>query len=146
MHALQLSQADPPAKASAHRLMCHSAKTAKTYYMMQNLGDMAADGHEVLASNIGLKDTLPTKIPSPQKASLPKKVPEWKGLSSEQLDAIDLLFGHIITKNVPLSIVETKRQMSECAHLIVFVEDDIIVNKVYKRVKYLQKKIHQTVN
>ena len=139
MHASQLSQADPAAKASAHRLMCHSTKTAETYYMMQNLGDMAAKGHEVLTSNIGLKDTLPTKTPSPQKASSPNKVPEWKGLS-EQLDAIDLLFGHIITQNAPLSIVETKRQMSECASLIEFVEDDIIVNKVYKRVKYLQKK------
>ena len=84
MHSSGLHKADPVDKRSAHRLMCHSSRTADTYYMIHDLGEVAAHGHSVLADNLQLKDTVHTEIadqPSPKEESSPSN-----DLTKEQMD------------------------------------------------------------
>ena len=133
MHALQLHKVDPTSKMSAHRLMCHSSRTAEKHYMIHNLSDMAAHGHTVLTANIKLKGSMrteTTEIQSPNK----------RLLSQKQLDDIDLLFSQIIRTNAPLTLNETRNIISDSLNFVEHVEDDNMVHKVYKRVKYLQGK------
>lgn len=133
MHTSTLHKASTVDKRSAHRLMCHSSRTAENYYMIHDLGDVAVHGHTVLSQNIGLKDTIKTgttetiktnqpsqtenKPSSPQSRSSPSK-----GLSTEQLDDIDLLFSNVIATNAPFSVGDAKNGMSESINLVDFVE------------------------
>ena len=132
MHASQLQNVGDTAKRNAHRLMCHTGRTAETYYMINKLDQAAVEGHDVLAKNINLKDTM--------KTTLNQKDESDTDFTQEQIDDIDLLFADYINKNAPLSIKETKNIMSESAQLIDSVDDEMKVKKVYFRVKYLQKR------
>ena len=151
MHASTLHKASTVDKRSAHRLMCPSSRTAENYYMKHDLGDVAVHGHTVLSQNIGLKDTIKTGTAETVKTNQPSKTENKpsspqshsspsKGLSTEQLDDIDLLFSNVITTNAPFSAGDAKNGMSESINLVDFVEDHAMVMKVYKRVKYMQGK------
>ena len=131
MHASQLHTVTTGEKQSAHRLMCHSSQTAEKYYMIDNLGAMATQGHSTLTRNLQLHDTVETQVSeTPGKASL----------NQDQLGDISTIFANMIATNAPLTITQTKNMMSESAHLTVLVDDPEMVKKVYKRVKYCQKK------
>ena len=134
MHAAQLHKTDDVSKRSAHRLMCHSGRTAETYYMLQSLGDMAVKGHSVLAANIELTDiNKSNQTPTKDSPKTPK-------FTEEESDDIDLLFAHYINTNASLSLQQTRNVMSESVNLISFTDDGEMVKKVYFRVKHLQRK------
>lgn len=132
MHASQLYTTEPISKASAHRLMCHSSRTAERFYMMNNLTDMAVRGHTTLQANIKLKDTVPT-------CSENQRSPT-RGMTNQQLDDIDLLFADIIKTNAPLSMCQTRNIMSDPLSFVTSVDDEGLVKKVMWRVKYLQRR------
>ena len=165
MAASTLHHTDPAQKRSVHRLMCHTSKTAESYYMIQNLSEVAAHGHEVLAKNLKLKETVKTQgkfspFKSPKVENSGNKsnalVDEFlldeeqqreqehlspsKRLSEDQEDDIELLFSDIINTNAPLSLRQTKNIMSESINLANHINDLNMVKKVYYRVKYLQRR------
>ena len=73
MHASTLHKASTVDKRSAHRLMCHSSRTAENYYMIHDLGDVTVHGHTLLSQNIGLKDTITTGTTETIKANQPSQ-------------------------------------------------------------------------
>ena len=130
MHASQLHKADEISKRNAHKLTCHSGRTADTYYMLQSLGDMAVKGHSVLTANIDFQDVANTKMsPRSSKADF----------TQEELDDIDLLFAEYVNTNAPLSLQQTRNVMSESINLTSKTTDELMVKKVYFRVKHLQR-------
>ena len=110
--------------------------------MLNRLADAAAE------ENIGLTETTPTLVTTSKSA----KVEDEKtgqsddqetstgGFTKQQQDDINLLFAHKIHTNGPLSLHETCNCMSESLNLMSLVKDPEMVTKVYKRVKYLQRK------
>ena len=148
MHGSQLYSQDDISKRSAHTLMCHTSRTAEQQYMLNHLADAAVEGHQVLTENIGLTETTPTLVTTSKSA----KVEDEKtgqsddqetstgGFTKQQRDNINLLFAHKIHNNGPLSLQETRNFMSESLNLMSLVKDPEMVTKVYKRVKYLQRK------
>ena len=148
MHASTLHKASTVDKRSAHRMMCHSSRTAENYYMINDLGDITVHGHTVLSQNIGLKDTIKTGTPETTKANQPSQrenkpspqsgsspPPSSKGLSTAQLDDIDLLFSNVIATYAPFSVGDAKNGMSKSINVVGFVGDHEMVMKMYKRVK-----------
>ena len=148
MHASQLYSQDDASKRSAHTLMCHTSRTAEQHYMLNRLADAAVEGHQVLTENIGLTETTPTVVTTSKSANTegektgesddPETSPG--GFTKQQQDDINLLFAHKIHTNGPLSLHETRNFMSESLNLTSLVKDPEMVAKVYKRVKYLQRK------
>ena len=138
MHSSNLHMASVVDKCSAHRLMYHSSRTAETHYMTHQLQDVAAHGHAVLTANIQLTDCVPTGVPSSPSS------PE-KSLTQQQCDDIDLLFADIINTNASLSLTKTYNILSDSINFVNLLQDDTIMQNVYKRVKYLQTK-HLTEN
>lgn len=63
---------------------------------------------------------------------------QWRGLTSQQLEDIDLLFSDTIATNESLTLVNTQRLMSKSMNLSLSMNDKDIVLKVYKKVKYLK--------
>lgn len=134
MHSSNLINEDDVNKRSVHTLMCHSARTAEKHYMINRLGDATAKGHKVLVENIKLKDTLSSPVLTPYS----DEALTASHLSPQQLQDIKLIFSEVIATNSPLSLKETCNLMSESMHLVTEVDNDSIVKRVYKRVKYLQ--------
>ena len=139
---------DEAAKRSAHTLMCHTSRTAEKHYMINKVSEAAVEGHRVLAENMGLKETEATVIPASKSPVAENEDIEaddeneealsQPNFTDEQRDDIDLMFSHVIKTNGPLSMEQTRAFMSESLNLISFVNDPVMVTKVYKRVKYLQ--------
>ena len=46
---------------------------------------------------------------------------QWRGLTSQQLEDIDLLFSDTIATNEPLTLVNTQRLMSKSMNLCLFM-------------------------
>ena len=67
------------------------------------------------------------------------------GLTTDQLEDIDILFSEQITTNAHMTFAEVKNGMSESIHLKESVDDADMVGKVYRGVKYLQKKLLEEV-
>ena len=149
MHSSNLYHQDDAAKRSAHTLMCHTSRTAEKHYMINKLSEAAVEGHRVLAENMGLKETEATVIPASKSPVAEnedigaddenEEASSKPNFTDEQRDDIDLMFSHVIQTNGPLSMEKTRAFMSESLNLISFVNDPVMVIKVYKRVKYLQK-------
>ena len=99
----------------------------------------AIRGHSALAEKIGIKESVRTVFPKVQE---PEAIPSTSkfNFTERQLEDIDLLFAEIVNTNAALTILQVKNIMSESADLIEFVDDSHVVNKVYRRVKYLQSK------
>ena len=116
--------------------------------MLNHLADAAVEGHQVLTENIGLTETTPTVVTTSKSANTegektgesddPETSPG--GFTKQQQDDINLLFAHKIHTNGPLSLHETRNFMSESLNLTSLGKDPEMVAKVYKRVKYLQRK------
>lgn len=132
MHASQLHNVTSQDTQSAHRLMCHSSQTAEKYYMINNLGAVATKGHSTLTRNIQLHDTVETQV---------SDSPERRSFNQDELDDIQTIVAEIIATNAPLTITQTKNFLkSESTHLTTLIEDQEMVKKNYKRLKYLQRK------
>lgn len=138
----QLYSQDDASKRSAHILMCHTSRTAEQHYMLNRLADAAAE------ENIGLTETTPTLVTTSKSAKAEDEKTGQSddqetstgGFTKQQRDNINLLFAHKIHNNGPLSLHETRNFMSESLNLMSLVKDPDMVTKVYKRVKYLQRK------
>lgn len=139
MHASKLHSSTTVDKRSAHRLMCHTERTAERYYMIHDLSQVAAQGHSVLRDNINLEDTVPTNADRPEERDLPSSQSKG-GFTEVELKEIHLLFHTVIYKNDPLTITRVKNQMSDSVNFIGLVQDEEIVSKIYKHVQYLQSK------
>ena len=59
-------------------------------------------------------------------------------LSREHLDDVDLLFADEIVKNAKISFKDVRNDMSESLNLFMFADQQALVKKVYRRIKYLQ--------
>ena len=131
-------------KRSAHRMMCHSTRTAEKHYMINRLVESAVHGHKVLAQNIKLKDTSSTLLTTSKVTDDDQHPTRSNDLSSKQWDDVDILFLEIIQSNAPLTYTQTRNLMSESMDLMEEVRNDVIVAKVYNRVKYLQGRVWNT--
>ena len=128
--------------------MCHTSRTAEQQYMLNRLADAAVEGHQVLTENIGLTETTPTLVTTSKSAKAEDEKTGQSddqetstgGFTKQQQDNINLLFAHKIHTNGPLSLHETRNFMSKSLNLMSLVKDPEMVTKVYKRVKYLQRK------
>lgn len=60
MGSSSMSDANPVDKRCVHKLMCHRTATAEEFYMINNLTQEAARGHEVLNKKLGIADTVAT--------------------------------------------------------------------------------------
>lgn len=139
MHSSNLINEDDVNKRSAHRLVCHSTRTAEKHYMINRLAESAVQGHKVLAQNINLKDTCSTPLTTSKVESDDNQHPtRTSNLSSKQWDDVHLLFADVIKSNAPLTYTETRNLMSESMDLMEEVRNDVIVAKIYNHVKYLQ--------
>ena len=148
MHSSNLYHQDDAAKRSAHTLMCHTSRTAEKHYMINKLSEAAVEGHRVLAENMGLKETEATVIPASKSPVAEnedieeddenEEASRQPSFTDQQRDDIDLMFSHVIKTNGPLSMEQTRAFMSESVNMVSFVNDPVMVTKVYKRVKYLQ--------
>lgn len=144
----QVYSQDDASKRSAHILMCHTSRTAEQQYMLNRLADAAVEGHQVLTENIGLTETTPTLVTTSKSAKAEDEKTGQSddqetstgGFTKQQQDNINLLFAHKIHTNGPLSLHETRNFMSKSLNLMSLVKDPEMVTKVYKRVKYLQRK------
>lgn len=132
MHASQLHGVTSQDTQSAHRLMCHSSQTAEKYYMINNFGAVATQGHSTLTRNIQLHDTVETQV---------SDSPERRSFNQDELDDIQTIVAEIIATNAPLKVTQTKNFLkSESTHLTTLIKDQEMVKKIYKRLKYLQRK------
>ena len=67
--------------------------------------------------------------------------PERRSFNQDELDDIQTIVAEIIATNAPLTITQTKNFLkSESTHLTTLIEDQEMVKKKYKRLKYLQRK------
>ena len=127
--------------------MCH---TSESYYMIQNLSEVAAHGHEVLETVKTQRQISPFKKTPKVLDSVSKNnalVDEFladdeqqrekeydlspsKRLTEDQEDDIDLPFSDIINTNAQLSLSQTKNIMSETMNLASYVNDVNMVKKV----------------
>ena len=131
MHSSNLINEDDVNKRSAHRLMCHSTRTAEKHYMINRLAESAVQGHKVLAQNINLKDTCSTPLTTSKVESDDDQHPtRTSDLSSKQWDDVHLLFADVIKSNAPLTYTETRNLMSESMDLMEEVRNDVIVAKI----------------
>ena len=136
---------DPATQAAVQVVMTHNRGTAEHHYAILKKTRQAVKGSATIARKLGLADSKPTVLPSPEKSSSgPPSVapsPSKSGLTKDQLEDIDILFSEQITTNAQITFGEVKNGMSESIHMVEGVNDADMVGKVYRRVKYLQRKL-----
>ena len=129
-------------------LMTHRRATTEDHYQILKKTKQAVKGHTALAKKLGLKESVATVFPEDSeeetKQSAEKLLsPSKSGLTKDQLTDIDLLFAEQITTNAALTMRDVRNGISESCNLVSDVQDSAMVQKVYNRVKYLQKKHFQ---
>ena len=118
MIATEVHSNEPAAAGAVRKLMAHSQKTAELSYVRSSLTTTAATAHEIVKRNILAKSPAkeeaqpPTEYTTPVKeafqeaaqsptASMASTIS--RGLTSEEKDAIDLLFSDEISTKTGVS-------------------------------------------
>lgn len=143
----ETAQLESSEQAAVQAVMGHRRSTAERYYQILKKTQQAVQGAKVLQRQLGLGESVATGNNPPSYTDSnanedPQEhfpLPSKGGLDSSMLEDIDLLFSDIISTNAPLTMTQTKNNMSESLQLITHVQDITMV-KVYNRVKYLPKK------
>ena len=65
------------------------------------------------------------------------------GLTAEQIDQVDLLFSGEIQSNAKVSLPMVKKTMCESFQSMEHIQDQTTVNRVYDRIRYMQKKTYK---